>query len=792
MKVRFLQTFFSFLLLAGLSSTAFAQPANDDCANAVSFTLADDEASLVEAAGSTVGGTGSTEPASVCSGSWFGDDIWFSFTTGADFKSETIVVRSKFGTMGGDVLSVGMAVYPSCDAAAIPFGCFSSADPADTELILYTTNLELNTTYYVRVWSGGSPSDNSGTLRVCAFYGSEAPDIILWEEQFDGGLGNWINNPIAPDTANWIWSDQPSNGAFGNYTITSPSSSNGAALFDSDGIVTGGDPANAPAGPPYPNYEGELISPIIDCTNFPPVSLKFWQFCRPLNGTTSFSWSIDAGNTWSDLIEVNGDVEANAQTPSPSFKRYFLPALAGQDSVRIKFVYDSDFYAWWIDDVRLVETERNNLRVMPNFYAIAPNVQTPASQVEPFSFLADVANVGSAPQDNVNLNITITEATGTVADFSADLSYGTIGADSLAENVPFTEFYTPQKDLVTTYTATYTITSDSTDFDPTDNVTSFTFSTTDSTYAKDTGASRNLRPADGLWADGAPHSWTIGNYYYLKEATNANGQPLFGTSARIGITNPQDHAGKDIIIWLYEWTDENNDEIAQKDLASGELVTVGFNTYTITGNETAPLDLTIPIIDFNADPLDPNPGRAPLTADKGYLLMMQYTTSADDDNLFIEATEEHDYSAQFFRSQQAGTPRYSHALGIGNEDFFRMIPTAALETTNFGHTITPLVALNIYPDSPDVISLLPEANLTNIYPVPANQVINIEIDLVNSSENVAYKMFDMNGRLVDVQNFNNVQSQTVRFDVNNYPAGSYLIQINTDAGSRTRRVVVQH
>ena len=51
---------------------------------------------------------------------------------------------------------------------------------------------------------------------------------------------------------------------------------------------------------------------------------------------------------------------------------------------------------------------------------------------------------------------------------------------------------------------------------------------------------------------------------------------------------------------------------------------------------------------------------------------------------------------------------------------------------------------------------------------------------------------DNDCRMVDYRELSNVQQDRVIFDVNNYTVGTYLLQIVTDEGSRTRKFVVQH
>ena len=199
--------------------------------------------------------------------------------------------------------------------------------------------------------------------------------------------------------------------------------------------------------PPYPQFAGELISPLIDCSTFDLVSLKFYTHNLRLNGNTTFSTSIDNGATWGDptTIETENVFTANeTNLVGTEIKRYLISEVANQDSVRIKFTFNGDFYFFILDDVQLIEPERNNLAVMENFYAIAPNMMTPASQVnDPFSFLADVANLGALPQPNTNLNVSIIDNTTTQEVFNADLSYGLMPADTIIENIPFAEYFTP-------------------------------------------------------------------------------------------------------------------------------------------------------------------------------------------------------------------------------------------------------------------------------------------------------------------------------------------------------------
>ena len=125
---------------------ALSQPANDDCNAPIEVAYAPNEASANFTAGDTRGATPSVTPVSVCSGTFYYDDVWFAFTTPDTLPSAGITVKAYFDTaqVHSDVIAIGMAVYSGCDAAAIPMRCFSSEDPDDTSVELSIQCLQLN------------------------------------------------------------------------------------------------------------------------------------------------------------------------------------------------------------------------------------------------------------------------------------------------------------------------------------------------------------------------------------------------------------------------------------------------------------------------------------------------------------------------------------------------------------------------------------------------------------------------------------------------------------------------
>ena len=487
---------------------------------------------------------------------------------------------------------------------------------------------------------------------------------------------------------------------------------------------------------------------------------------------------MDNGTTWSEDFEVNEEIEGNQGTPQPSVKRHYIAEAAGVDSFRIKFTFDADYYNWILDDVQLIQPERNNLVVMDNFYAIAPNAMTPISQVDSFSFLADVYNAGSATQTNVVLDVEVDDGSSV---WDASLNYGDIEGDSLAENVPFVEYFLPDGSEVKSYEGMYEVSSDSVDFDESDNVRMFSFMTSDTTFAKENGATGSTRPADNNWDDGEAHSWGYGNYYYIADGDNWN-----VSSATFSIGAPDvSIVGRLLEISLYKW-DEDANSVADNNMDPDERTKIGTFTYEITGEETIDDLITVPLN------VPPNlPGPIDIETGDHLVVAVEYNTN-DENDFFMATNDERNYGAMIFRSELpeegiAGpTSRYAGMLAI-NEP----LTDEPYSSVGFGRDLVPVVRLNVSLVTNTEVALDP-ANKVEITPNPANNVINLNLDLVENQERVSIRILDVNGRLVLDQPYLNLQRETMQFDVSGYPAGAYFLHFITESGVRTERFIVQH
>ncbi len=778
-------------MLLFFSMNLFAQPANDNCDAPTPITLAADEASIVWVDGDTrmaQDATVLTNTPAVCSGSWYIDDVWFSFSTGATISEGGLVVQTEFGSEADDVSGIGMSFYTnSCATDNIEFQCFSSGDGSTNSLNI-VCGLEPNTSYLVRVWSGGNTTADEGTFRIGAYEAEPANSnvTVFWGDvegqgDFTGGLNDWTTTSDAPcDTLDlWQWAPNGSTlestvaNAFGDATSQAPTGCTGAMMFTSDGFDQ--------TGTCGATQFGTLVSPVLDLSTLVPagtagISVLFFQTTRQFQSDYFIEYTND-GTTWF-TIPINTEFVVNSTT-FQTFKRVFLPdADLTSTNFQFRFRYDANYYYWIIDDVQLIETEANNLQA-DNFFSIAPNFLTPKTQTDSIRFLIDVSNVGATEQTGVNLNVNVTNSANTEV-FNENLEYGVIPANFVDENRILPEHYLPPA-TEDTYTAVYSVSADAADFDDSNNAQQFSFTVTDSIFAKEDGVS-GLFGATPNGATGV--DWTIATTYFVRNGEDPVDPNIKYecTSVLVGLDNLQDNVGGFVSIYLYEWEDVNNDGIAQVDerngTAGGNIV--GNFTYLIEAGTDDATDLLISLENFN-DPDVP----LQLKENTTYVLAAGLSSAG---NSLIEITGTNDfnggYNATGFLTDSISFERI-HGLGdITSGD-------GGLNTDLDGFNFSPRLRMHVNPYfEVSTNNPLDEANTVKIYPNPATEVVNMDLDLVENLNNAVVRIVDLNARNVMEATYENLSSQTLTYSVANLSAGTYFLKIQSDKGYITKKFTI--
>lgn len=591
----------------------------------------------------------------------------------------------------------------------------------------------------------------------------------IFSEDFANGIpADWSNVEVLGNgqpSSVWVYSTEGPQGAFATAPIESTTADNGWVLFDSDLNC------NDPAG-----QDAWLISPAIDGSGLSDVWLRFETFYRSFNDRPQIRVGTDLEDlaSWG-TIEVFPGIGANDFIDlNPDQLLFNLSEFAAGESefyFAFQFLSTSETanggsltgcgYAWQVDDVEVLDFDPrpdNDMRVN-TFFALPPNRVTPASQVTPFGFIADIENLGAQPQSDATLRVSISGASGEV--FSDQLVYSMVGTDSVAENVFFEEEFVPDM-MPGAYTGQYELTLSGDDANPDNNIQDFSFIISDTLFQRDSGEGfGGTRPADD-------NDFSYGNVYYV-----TNGDNLFARHVTFGISDINSAAGFAVSTLLYEWTgDLNGDGLAAGDELTGPIA---FNSYAVDGTEES---------DFVTIPVDIDGNFPALQDDTYYIIVVQFAPDDDDSDLFLSTTSNIDYSATEFYQDSVGNKALPYvALDVGNVGEFSLI--------GFGLDNIPAVRLSIGSATNNTVAQLPENSL-EIMPSPANTQFQAIVNLETPAQEVTATLFSANGQVMETRNLSNIQQTTLDYNVSNLPAGNYYLRLQTEQGIRTLPVAVQH
>ena len=143
-----------------------------------------------------------------------------------------------------------------------------------------------------------------------------------------------------------------------------------------------------------------------------------------------------------------------------------------------------------------------------------------------------------------------------------------------------------------------------------------------------------------------------------------------------------------------------------------------------------------------------------------------------------------DYSAMALASDTLGFPRFGSFIATGGGEVSERVFT----WTNAQNLAAymPLTIETVTSSNEEIN----DAVVSGIFPNPASDFINVELNLEEASEEVQISLVDVTGKVAAVQNFNNVKSETVKMDIDGLSAGSYVVKIRTDAGVTSRKVLI--
>ncbi len=192
--------------------------------------------------------------------------------------------------------------------------------------------------YSITDWTALSVYDNNGAV---------TPGNAFWTRTTTGrSQGQWV-------------SGQP--------VISSPTRSTGAAIFDSDYLVSAG--TGAGNGASLADHKGELISPRIDLSAYANTSLdiKFYSYYRNFQITElSVSFSTDDGATWGTAVDYRALQGSESEGFIDNVTIANTTGVANLTQCRVKFTFTGNNYFAIIDDLTLKVT------ALPVLLAMSP------------------------------------------------------------------------------------------------------------------------------------------------------------------------------------------------------------------------------------------------------------------------------------------------------------------------------------------------------------------------------------------------------------------------------------
>jgi hypothetical protein len=690
------------------------------------------------------------------------------------------------------------------NAAQAPFvmvpGDFGVDVTVPTFMVSFTDCQKIRTD----ILAGGVNATFRNTCNSTAVY----PANTVWgnvagQGDFKGGVNGWIVENNAGGDLGWEWLGDGliTGNAFGGAQMTTWSACDGAMAFRSDYLDNGGDSGNQGGGPCPATCSGSLTSPTIDLSGqtIEGIVIEFGQATRQFQSQYRLLLSKDGGATWPDTFGINTSLPVNSNVILDR-QRIAVPGYGGISSLKMRFEYDGNYYYWGIDDVIVLNEAKADIQVNENFYAGAPQLLTPISQVAPIAILADISNIGNKDAAATKLDYVVTDpANSNAVVFQSSKSYGNVTSGTAIENGVFVDTHTPEV-TAGNYNGSYIISATG-DTDPTgNNKRDFFYIVTDDVFGY-VNPEAVTTPANYLPYSLSP--WTIGTtvvYYTMAGVFYIeDGKNLTVPSITTGMTNTLADISESGFIYadVYEWDDADGDNQAQPTertkVGTGSLFIDGsianlrnfpVEVWALNSDGTANTGVPIPlksktnyIAALHTAPLDPS------VAQYQFLGYTARTFSAFDRSMNYSAQRLAQDSIPSLAKRSAGT--LFGVTGTSDTDVedrtFEIIANGPTETAGF---------LEIKIAEANSTYDVDKTAEVSLFPNPAIREVFVDIALPTTS-NVRIDLVAADGKIALSKSFSDVQDERLKMDINDVPSGAYTVMINTGKGIVTKKVIVQ-
>ncbi len=625
------------------------------------------------------------------------------------------------------------------------------------------------------------------------FFDGFTTENVLWglepgQGDFDGGLNDWTTEGISEPEHVWEYRpDAQSNGGCGSFRIASPTASNGAMVFDADFYITGGPEEQGGQGCVGPELDihGELISPVIDCSDFDAVAVEFWQFNlgisqNPQPGTTRertyMQFSTDGGQTWGDRVFINTNnfqSTAGSSITNPERVVVIVPEAANEPEFRMKFIHDGSHYVWTVDDVRLIEPPQNDLVMQSSFYPLR-SFATPADYIsaDTFGFFCFVSNEGFADQENVEVSVQVYN-TDTDEVLHEEIVERSLISRGQLDTIIFDQNFS-MPGIPGNYAIRYHAETVGVDDEiPEDNTIERRFVVTDDLFAKEDPAITSF----GGGVTNPDDTWYWGNLYYIA-GDFEEGTPVFKGAEMAFVPTAGEFDGENAIVHLLEY------------VPSGPDIDIG----NLNANSDLPPELHP---DFNqiafgiisTDLLEDAGSGGIVELDVSQFRNPDFSPFEGD---YIELNEDKLYAVVLQLEQDAlRLPASASILYDANVGVLYVDNTDGVKTYFSGYTSLggPVARMrtSVLVSTDEIIPFEPQQ--VQIYPNPTASDLYLNFENEQPTD-VQIELFDMQGRMLMQRNYQNVGNEVIQNDVRTYQSGSYIIRIKTDRGVQSEPVII--
>ena len=376
-------------------------------------------------------------------------------------------------------------------------------------------------------------------------------------------------------------------------------------------------------------------------------------------------------------------------------------------------------------------------------------VETPQAQIYPHDSImsVDITNAGTRNASNVTVSLDIPEPSGNVVTLTETVA--ALNVDS-TQTVTFNSRYSPAD------TGTYT------------QVFKSTLSATDTivkTFNIGANRFRVDRESNYSWGSITDANYSAAGFKVSLGATyltGANGAVSKSVTYAMG-DNLSRFLGKQLVLEIRKYPDVLTTATAVID--SFPIVAVGVDTVDVSDTAAYTLN-TKTLLDVNT--LEDS---TILDAYTQYLVVVKYVRAVGD-TLSV-------------------APRFAFS---GDESFISygtVVNSDQLYLGGFGG-INAVIRLNtndVVASSPTAVQNIISQSQFNLFPNPAKDLLNVDLNLSETAENATVTMFDINGRIIEQLNYSNVKQQNIQFNVANLSAGFYFVRIQSENGVQTKEFI---